>query len=178
MMLPAAYQQLVSAIDELPSVGPRAAARLAQHLLISGQWRLLRDALEQASGILLCRHCRLYSAEEICTVCADPARNNKMLLVVAGMDDAVQAEQVGWRGHYYVLHGLLSPMTGIGPAQLGLPALAERAADPDLREIIVALDDSAEGRATSAFIRQLLQPATAVLTELSWQRWYEQESAR
>ncbi len=177
MMLPAAYQQLVSAIDELPAIGPRAASRLAQHLLISGRLTVLREALDRAAAISLCSRCRLFTCSDVCSVCADEDRDAGRILVVAGMDDVMQAEGIGWQGRYFVLHGLLSPMAGLGPSQLGLSALANLAARADVHRIIIALDESAEGRATSVFIRQLLQSDTAEVSELSWQRWYDQECA-
>src|SRR5690554_5001812 len=115
-MLPSAYHQLVQALDQLPAIGPKAADRLAQHLLNSGQAKSLLQALDTAyTEIKRCQQCQTYSVTELCQHCSNPQREQQKLLVLANVNHQSQAEQSGWTGHYFILHGLLSPMVGIGP---------------------------------------------------------------
>ena len=176
MILPAAYQQLVGAFDQLPAIGPRAAARLAQHLLNhAAEGQNLRSALEHASVVRRCVHCRLYCTGDRCTVCGDETRDSSRWLIVAGIDEVLQAEQAGWRGRYFVLHGLLSPATGIGPKQLGLDQLQQQVRQSgDGVRWVVALDGSAEGRATAVFIRNLIQGEAVTLQCCDWHDWLQQ----
>lgn len=173
MVLPAAYLQLVQALDQLPAVGPRAAARLAQHLLNSDAADVLLQALQRAGHeVQQCHQCRCYSRTEVCDLCADQQRDNSRWLIVAGVDEVQQAEQAGWRGQYFVLHGLLAPMSGRGPNQLGLDQLQQRvvaAARP--LQITLALESTAEGRATSAFIASMLATAGVELVPQDWTEW-------
>lgn len=180
MTLPAAYQQLVQALDQLPAVGPRAAARLAQHLLNDGQGHTLLQALQQAlNGVQRCQRCRLYSSELLCSCCTNPQRDTTALLVLAGVDEQQQAEQQGWQGQYFILHGLLSPMAGRGPAQLGLTQLRQRLLDESqLQHIVIALEDSAEGRATRQFIEALPELKGRQLLRDDWQSWQQQRQVQ
>ena len=173
MSLPAAYLQLVQALDQLPAVGPRAAARLAQHLLNSSDGHALMQALQRAgSELQQCRQCRHYSSTALCGICSNEQRDASRWLVVAGVDELQQAEQAGWRGLYFVLHGLLAPMSGRGPNQLGLDQLQQRvvaAARP--LQITLALESTAEGRATGAFITSMLATTGVELVLQDWTEW-------
>lgn len=173
MRLPAAYLQLVQALDQLPAVGPRAAARLAQHLLNSGDGAVLMQALQRAGNeVQRCRGCRCYSQSELCDICSDEQRDTSRWLVVAGVEELLQAEQAGWTGQYFVLHGLLAPMAGRGPNQLGLDQLQQRAATAaQPLQITLALESTAEGRATSAFIVSLLATTGVELAVHDWTEW-------
>lgn len=171
-MLPSAYHQLVQALDQLPAIGPKAADRLAQHILNNGQAKALLQALEAAHiEIKRCKQCQSYSNSELCQHCANPAREQQKLLVLANVNHQVLAEENGWQGHYFILHGLLSPMVGTGPSQLGIDILQQRLATQSIKQVVIALDDNAEGRATSQYI-QSLPELTAVKTQvISWKNW-------
>src|SRR5690606_3323348 len=173
MLLPAAYQQLVQALDQLPAVGPRAAARLAQHLLNSDAGAALLQALQRAGAeVTQCRHCRCYSNADLCGLCGNEQRDRTRWLVVAGVDELQQAEQAGWRGLCFVLHGLLAPMSGRGPNQLGLGQLQQRVATAARPlQITLALESTAEGRATAAFIASMLAVAGVEVVLQDWTEW-------
>lgn len=173
MSLPAAYQQLVYALDQLPSVGPKAAARLAQFLLRNDNGELLLQALSKAKQeIQLCQNCQNFSAAPLCELCLDNKRSSA-LLVVSSVDELNDAEQAKWPGRYFVLHGLLSPVHGLGPKQLKLDVLAAQMKGYD--SITLALEGSAEGRASAQFISALAAQANIPCHYQPWQSWLEQQ---
>lgn len=174
-MLPSAYHQLVQALDLLPAIGPKAADRLAQHILNSGQAKTLLQALDAAhTEIKRCSQCQGYSNQELCLLCANPQREQQKLLVLANVNHQVLAEENGWTGHYFILHGLLSPMVGTGPSQLGINKLQQHLIAQKVQQVtqvIIALEDNAEGRATSQYI-QSLPELTGVETQVvAWKNW-------
>lgn len=171
MELPAAYQQLINAIDQLPAIGPRAAARLAQHLLIEGQEPLLQALLRAKQELTLCRYCQSFSAQSICSCCQDAQRDQSSLLIVANLEEQQLAEQKGWRGLYFVLHGLLSPMANRGPKKLGIPLLQQRLSGADIKTVCIALEASAEGKATTQFISYLPEVVGKDVECISWSEW-------
>lgn len=171
MELPAAYQQLINAIDQLPAIGPRAAARLAQHLLIEGQEPLLQALLRAKQELKLCTLCQSFSTHSICSCCEDMQRDQSALLIVASIEEQQLAEQKGWRGLYFVLHGLLSPMANRGPKKLGIPLLQQRLISADIRKICIALEASAEGKATSQFISYLPEMSGKDVECINWSEW-------
>ncbi len=164
MQLPAQYRQLVECFDALPGIGPRAAARLAQYVLEQDAGERLQRAILNARQTLQhCSSCRSYSQDNLCPLCADKARMVWRLLVVAGVDDQARWEDAGYRGHYFILHGLLSPVAGIGPRQLHLDDLKQRvmtllaeasAGQPLLVQVV--LDSSVESEATGQFVEDML----------------------
>ena len=171
-MLPSAYHQLVQALDQLPTIGTKAAERLAQHILNTGQLQPLLQALSAAdSEIQRCRQCQSYSANEHCLLCTDPQREQDRILVVANVNHQQLAEEQGWKGTYFVLHGLLSPMVGIGPNQLAIAQLQRLLSQQPIQQVIIALEDNAEGRATSQFIQSLPELAAINVQAISWKHW-------
>ncbi|MCD8521596.1 MAG: hypothetical protein LRY66_01295 [Saccharospirillaceae bacterium] len=172
MQLPAAYRQLIECFDALPGIGPRAAARLAQHVLEHDLGARLQQAIQCARDTLQhCSQCRSYSLAPVCTLCADAGRQQSQLLVLAGVDDQAFWEGAGYRGGYFILHGLLSPVAGIGPRQLHLPQLKQRVESllaglqsdskcpgPAARSLslLIVLEPSVEAEATAQFIDDML----------------------
>ena len=122
--------QLITALRCLPGVGPKSAQRLALHLLErdrDGARRLVESLREALEGIGRCRRCRDLSETELCALCADPRRNQALLCVLETPADVLAVEQAtGFQGVYFVLMGHLSPLDGIGPAELGLDVLETR----------------------------------------------------
>lgn len=171
-MLPSAYHQLVQALDQLPAIGPKAADRLAQHILNNGQLQPLLKALTVAAQeIQRCSQCQSYSTAELCQLCVNPQRQQDKILVLASINHLQQAEDNGWQGSYFVLHGLLSPMVGVGPSQLAINRLQQRLQTQPIQQVIVALESNAEGRATSQYIQSLPELISVNVECIEWQSW-------
>lgn len=151
--------QLMAALRCLPGVGPKSAQRMALHLLErdrDGAKRLvesLRTALERIGR---CQLCHDLSETEICALCAHPGRDPALLCVIETPADVLAVEQsTGFQGRYFVLMGHLSPLDGIGPAELGLEVLEARLDEGEVREIILATNPTVEGEATAYYIAEL-----------------------
>jgi recombination protein RecR len=151
--------QLMAALRCLPGVGPKSAQRMALHLLErdrDGAGRLvetLRLALERIGH---CRLCRDLSETDLCTLCASPSRDPSLLCVIETPADVLAVEQAtSFQGRYFVLMGHLSPLDGIGPAELGLDVLEARLDEGEIREIILATNPTVEGEATAYYIGEL-----------------------
>ena len=152
-------EQLIESLRVLPGVGQKTAQRMAYHLLDrerDGGKRLaavLADALERIGH---CAQCRDFTEGEICAICASGSRDRHQLCVVESPSDRLAIEQAtGYRGVYYVLHGRLSPLDGIGPRELGLDALTSRLGAGEVGELIIATNPTVEGEATAHYLAQL-----------------------
>ena len=150
--------QLIDALRCLPGVGPKSAQRMAFHLLDhdrEGGRRLAVALGEAMERINRCARCRTLSERELCALCANPKRDLGLLCVVENPSEIVAIEQAtGFRGLYFVLGGRLSPLDGMGPAQLGLDVLEARLKEGGLRELILAVSATVEGIATSNYIAE------------------------
>jgi recombination protein RecR len=156
-----AIAELVQLLARLPGIGERSAARLAYHVLgASADYaKALGDALGQLHArIRRCSRCRNYTERELCRVCADNARDASLLCVVARPQDVAALERSAmFRGRYHVLHGLLSPLDGVGPEALDAAQLLERVRAEGVLEVIVATPLSVEGEATALYLAQELR---------------------
>lgn len=152
-------QQLMNALRCLPGVGAKTAQRMALHLLQrdrSGAQHLVETLHRALQHIGQCRLCRDLSETEICALCANPSREAAQLCIVETPADVLALEQAtGFRGHYFVLMGHLSPLDGIGPSELGLEMLEQRLDSGAIREIILATNPTVEGEATAYYISEL-----------------------
>lgn len=172
-ILPEAILNLTNALERLPGIGPKTASRLTFFLLrapedLSRQLAESLLALKVSTG--LCRRCFniTRSDQEICDICADPRRDESALCVVEEPLDVLVLERTGgFNGRYHVLHGLLSPVEGVGPSDLKIRPLVERAAEGVVREVILATNPSMEGDATALYLRQQLAPFNLRLTRLA-----------
>lgn len=148
--------QLMEALRCLPGVGPKSAQRMAFHLLERNRQGALRlaDALQSAvENIGHCSQCRTLSEYEVCTLCSDTRRDSSLLCVVETPVDVMAIEQAtGFKGQYFVLMGHLSPLDGIGPAELGLDKLEARLKAGGISEIILATNPTVEGETTAHYI--------------------------
>jgi len=151
--------QLMSALRCLPGVGPKSAQRMALHLLErdrAGGERLVSALQAALVGIGHCQQCRDLSETDLCPVCANPHRDRSLLCVLETPADVLAVEQAtGFQGVYFVLMGHLSPLDGIGPAELGLETLEARLVEGQVREIILATNPTVEGEATAYYIAEL-----------------------
>lgn len=143
----------------LPGVGPKSAQRMAFHLLEhdrEGALRLAKSLREAAEKIGHCRQCRTLSESELCPLCASLGRDDGLLCVVETPADVRAIEQAThYKGRYFVLMGHLSPLDGIGPAEIGLPQLEARFDSGAIREVILATNPTVEGEATAHYISEL-----------------------
>ncbi|HCO44804.1 recombination mediator RecR [Immundisolibacter sp.] len=150
---------LTHALQRLPGVGPKSARRMAFHLLVrdrDGGRRLGELLLEAMERIGRCRQCRNLTEQETCAVCASPQRDRALLCVVESPADVQAIDQAsGFQGLYYVLHGRLSPLDGIGPEELELDRFEARLDEGDVRELILATSPTVEGEATAHYIADL-----------------------
>lgn len=155
-----AFEKLQQALKQLPGVGYRSAERMALHLLVEkpAQLPALVAALESAAlTVRRCSRCGNLADGERCSLCEDPRRDGAVVCVVEHVPDLVAMERSGaYRGVYHVLHGRLSPIQGVGPADINFAALEERVRSGEVRELILALSNDVEGEATCHFITQHL----------------------
>ncbi len=169
-----ALDALIHALQKLPGVGAKSASRMAYHLLQHDREaaRQLALALSQAAdSVRHCQLCHTFTEEDICSTCADPQRDRSLLCVVETPADQAALERTGvYRGLYFVLMGKLSPLSGIGPSDIGIERLLQRLdrehAQP-VQELVIATSFTAEGEATAHVIGQLLKGRGLRITRLS-----------
>ena len=167
----ASLEQLIEALRALPGVGRKTAQRMAFQLL-AGQRRearTLAQALTRAvEQVRRCRECRNYADSDLCAICANERRQQQTLCVVETPADLLALEQAtGYSGRYFVLHGRLSPLDGIGPEELGLAQLADRLAEQPVQELILAINPSVEGEATAHLLAGMAQSAGIRVSRLA-----------
>lgn len=165
-------EELIENLRVLPGVGPKSAQRMAYHLLQrnrSGGMNLARALTAAMSQIGHCSQCRNFTEEEVCNICHNPRRQNSGLLCVVEMPTDIQAiEQTGeFGGRYFVLMGRLSPLDGIGPREIGLDLLAQRLAQENFHEVIIATTPNAEGEVTAGYIAEMCQPHHIKVTRIA-----------
>jgi recombination protein RecR len=168
---PAALEELIQALRCLPGVGPKSAQRMAYHLLqrdAKGADRLARALSDSLERIRHCERCNTFTESAMCALCASPRRDASLLCVVESPGDLLMMEQSqSYNGLYFVLMGRLSPLDGIGPAEIHLDRLARRAADGIVQEVILATNFTVEGEATAHYIAELLGGKALRLTRIA-----------
>ena len=154
---------LIDALRCLPGVGAKSAQRMAFHVLErdrAGARRLAERLAVAVERIGNCARCRSFSEADVCVVCANAQRDASLLCVVETPVDQLAIEQAtGFRGHYFVLLGRLSPLDGMGPRELGFDLLERRLAEGEVKELIVATNPTVEGEATAHMLGQLARAA-------------------
>ena len=163
---------LINEFSKLPTVGPKTAARLVFHLLNRPRHEaqaLAEAILNVKDQVRFCSICYSLTEADPCDLCSDPDRDGATICVVAEAKDVYAIERTGaFKGRYHVLGGLISPMDGIGPAQLRVKELVERIGRESPREIILATNPNAEGEATALYLSRLLQPLGVIVTRLAY----------
>lgn len=148
--------RLIDGLRCMPGVGQKSAQRIAFHLLErnrDGASNLSSALADAVSGIGHCARCRMFTEDELCSLCSAPGRDAAQLCVVESPADVMALEDAtGFRGLYFVLMGHLSPLDGIGPAQLGLTKLEEWLAAGEVKELIIATNPTVEGDATAHYL--------------------------
>ncbi len=164
---------LIDELHRLPGIGPKSAQRIAYHIaqMSDDDARNLAEAIIALKDrILLCAECRNLTDASPCDICSNPQRNREQICVVEESRDLVALERTrAYRGLYHVLHGVLSPLNGVGPEDIHLPQLFARleGADDPFRELIIATNPTLEGDATADFILRRLQGTGATITRLA-----------
>lgn len=170
MIFAPALGELISELERLPGVGPKSAQRLAYHLLRVSKEEAMRLALaiEKAKDKLgFCAVCQNISENSQCEICSDSRRDRSVICVVAEPRDVATFERLkDFKGLYHVLHGLLSPMDGIGPDQLRVRELLVRC-EGDVSEVVVATNPTIEGDTTALYLAKLLKPLQIKVTRLA-----------
>jgi recombination protein RecR len=158
---PSSLEELIEALRCLPGVGPKAAQRMAFHLLQRdkpGAQRLGAALARAVQAIRRCAKCNSFTEDELCLLCASPKRDRSLLCVVETPADLLMMEQtLAYPGLYFVLMGRLSPLDGIGPREIGLDVLQRRVIDGEVREVIVATNFTNEGEATAHYVGEMLK---------------------
>ncbi len=166
--LPEPLERLISELSRLPGVGPKTAQRLAFHMLRVDRQRA--DALAQAivdvkARIGYCERCYNIAEGPQCAICTSPRRDQTVMCVVETALDVLAVERTSeYSGLYFVLHGVISPIDGIGPEQLHVPQLIDRVRDEGIAEVIIATDADIEGEATAVYLQRSLSALGAMVT--------------
>jgi recombination protein RecR len=166
-----ALDTLIQSLRRLPGVGVRSAQRMAFHLLQhdrEGAQVLARALQEAVAQVRHCARCHTFTESGICATCADPRRDaSKLCVVETPADQAAMERTAAFKGRYFVLMGKLSPLDGIGPREIGVQKLIERATDGVVQEVILATNFTAEGEATAHVIGQALKSRGLTVTRLA-----------
>ena len=156
-------RRLVQELARLPGIGEKTATRLAFHLVRGNRQQvhdLAQALIDVTDKIRLCSVCMNMTEQDPCTLCSDTRRETDMLCVVASPSDLIAIDRGGhFRGRYHVLHGLLSPLEGIGPDDLRIAELVRRlGTDSPIREVIIATSPNVDGEATAMYIARVIKP--------------------
>ncbi len=166
-----ALARLIDSLRCLPGVGPKSAQRMAFHLLErnrEGGSALAQSLAEALASVGHCKRCRMLTESELCSICSSPQRDTSQLCVVESPADVVAIEQSGgFKGRYFVLMGHLSPLDGIGPAELGLEEFERLLAEGEVREVILATNPTVEGEATAHYLGEIALRAGAKASRIA-----------
>lgn len=166
-----AIDDLSDELARLPGIGRKTALRLAFHLLKAPQddaRRLARAIVTMRERVRPCDVCGNLTEASPCPICANPRRDATLVCVVEEASDIMAIERTGeYRGMYHVLGGRLSPLDGIGPAELNVEPLVRRAGGGEVREVVLATNPSVEGEATAAYLGRLLSPLGIRVTRIA-----------
>lgn len=170
-VVPPALDRLITDLGKLPGIGKKTATRLSLNILRrpAGYAQELSDALKELhSSIQLCSCCFAFSESDPCAICADPRRDGQIVCVVEEPGDLLAIEKTAsFRGHYHILHGVLSPIDGIGPDELKIQELIARIHSGTVKEILIATSSTVPGEATASYLIDILQKAPVTLTRLA-----------
>ncbi len=163
--------KLIESLSSLPGIGPKSAQRLAFHILDMPKEdvKYIADSLVSArENVHYCKVCCTLTDQDVCPICSNPKRNHKQIMVVEDTRDLAAYEKTGkFEGTYHVLHGAISPMQGIGPADIRLKELMVRLQSEDVEEVIIATNSSLEGETTAMYISKMVKPSGIKVTRIA-----------
>jgi recombination protein RecR len=164
-------QQLIKSLSALPGVGEKTATRLALHIMNMPENRAveLAESIKNArEKICLCTECFNYSDSPLCFVCTNPSRRSDIICVVETPGDIISIEKSGgFKGKYHVLHGVISPLDGIGPDQIKIKELIKRAGEQNIKEVVLATNPTMNGNATALYISEQLKPLNIKISRIA-----------
>ena len=164
--------RLVEQFERLPGIGYKSAQRLAYYVLgLSDEEvkQLSNSILEAHNKIHTCKVCCNLTDQELCSICSNPSRDHSTICVVENPRDVVAMERTrDYDGSYHVLHGVISPLNGVGPDQLRIKELLDRIQGDAVREVIMATNPTVEGEATAMYVSRLLKPLGVKVTRLAY----------
>ncbi|MBR3210359.1 MAG: recombination protein RecR [Bacilli bacterium] len=170
-MYPESLKNLIEAFKYLPSVGEKTAERFAFSVfdLDEMQIELFKESLEDVRNkIHPCSRCNVLTEDDLCSICSDSSRNDKTLCVVEDVKSVFLFEKIGlFKGKYHVLNGLISPLEGINPEDIGIDKLLDRLHNENFEEIIFAFKPSIEGETTALYIKKILEGMSIKITKLA-----------
>ncbi|MCI5615270.1 MAG: recombination mediator RecR [Clostridia bacterium] len=168
----APLEALIEQFQRLPGIGHKSAQRLAFYVLglpEGGAEAFAQAILDARGSIHTCRVCQNLTEGELCPICADPTRDAGTICVVTDPKDLIAIERTReYHGLYHVLHGVISPLSDVGPEQLKIKELLQRVAQGDVKEIIMATNPDTEGETTALYIGRLLKPFGVKVTRLAY----------
>ena len=168
---PKPLAKLINELSKLPGIGTKSAQRLAFHILSldDREAEQLADAITTAKREMkYCSVCGNLPDEDPCAICSDPTRKDDVICVVESPRDVMAMERIKeFNGLYHVLHGVISPMEGIGPEDINLKSLVQRLQQGDVKELIIATNPNIEGEATAMYIARLIKPAGIKVTRIA-----------
>ena len=168
---PKPLAKLINELSKLPGIGSKSAQRLAFHIqaLEDREAEQLAEAITHAKREMkYCSVCGNLTDEDPCAICGDPARREDVICVVENPRDVMAMERIKeFNGLYHVLHGVISPMDGIGPEDINLKSLIQRLQANDIKELIIATNPNIEGEATAMYIARLIKPAGIKVTRIA-----------
>ena len=164
-------QSLVASLSRLPGIGEKTATRLALFLVNCPEdhaRELARGIIDAREKICFCSQCFNYTEQELCSICASPGRDGHVLCVVETPGDLMSIERTAsFKGRYHVLHGVISPLDGIGPDQLRIRELVERIREQQIHEVIIATNPTMNGNATAVYIADRLKHSGAIVYRIA-----------
>ncbi len=170
-IVPPALERLINDFSKLPGIGQKTASRLALHILRTPKSTALElsDALAVLhDSIKLCSQCFAFSEKDPCDICSDPRRTDKIVCVVEQPGDLIAIEKTGaFKGLYHILHGVLSPIDGIGPDEIKIKELVARSRNGRVKEIIIATSSTVPGEATASYLIDVLRKSPIKITRLA-----------
>ncbi|NLA74338.1 MAG: recombination protein RecR [Deltaproteobacteria bacterium] len=168
---PAPLKRLIKELSRLPGVGSKSATRMALYILNSRREladSLAKSLVEVKDQIKFCSVCFNFTDTDPCAVCNDAGRSGNIICVVEGPGDQLAIEETGvFKGKYHVLHGVLSPLDGIGPENLKIAALLNRCNSQEIEEVVLAINPTAQGEATSSYLADILLRKNIKVTRIA-----------
>ncbi len=168
-LLPNSVTYLIEEFAKLPTIGPKTAERLTFYLLRNGNTESLAEAIARLKkGIVRCNQCQTFSDQPVCAICDNHNRDGQQIAVVSMPLDMVAIEKTGlFRGRYHVLHGVISPIDGVGPDDLTIESLMKQLEGSEVKEVILATNPNLEGETTALYLAKKIQPLGVKVTRLA-----------